>query len=228
MRRFLVGSCVALVLAGCGGGSTVARLQLQLSAEGAKRSTEITEAVQRMVESRLAALDEKGSITVETQDGKPVLVMTVDNDVVAEKLTSDLQVPLDFRLMKAVPNGQEAEVVVDKFGGFVSTGVNTTSILWATPSETKDGKGFISIMLTPAGQAELKKVFAENRGNQIAVFVRERLMSVKTVTVNDNKDTIDIDSIPSAAIAKIFADDVNVGAHVTFQSVAASGTSSSK
>ncbi len=73
------------------------------------------------------------------------------------------------------------------------------------------------IELSPQGAAILKSLGQTNEGDVIALLVRGALIS-KTVAKKDLEELI-IRNIPTPAMGEIFADDVNVGVHVTFTPV---------
>ena len=62
----------------------------------------------------------------------------------------------------------------------------------------------------------MKDLFAESEGKNIGIFIRNQLVSKLLVDTDELIDDIIITDIPTVQLANVFADDVNVGLHVTF------------
>jgi hypothetical protein len=110
-----------------------------------------------------------------------------------------------------------ADIVSEKFGAFRPTAVTEKDLDWVDAlNSDQGGKGKVVLRFTTQGGEKLKSLFLQSNGKTIGVFVRGVLMSLKKVDATDNKDSILIDGIPNADLARIFADDVNTGLHVQF------------
>jgi len=214
MKRLLPVLALSLLLAGC---STPVTLQVQLNALPT-RHQELKEAVMRVVEGRLAARKKTVSKQELTESGsKLTLTAQVSDAEGAKFLVDSLMTPFSMEIMKQVETGQ-GDIISNTHGEFKETGITTKHFDWATAGSFGD-KGNAVIEFTPDGQELLKKVFSQNRGGVIGIFVRGQLMSVKTVDKSDEQTSISIDNITTPGIARSFVDDVNVGLHVMFKPV---------
>jgi hypothetical protein len=218
MKRLLPLLSLSLLLVACGA-STV-RLGVTFDTQDATRKSELSAAIGRVVEGRMTA--KKKTVTKQeltTKDDATTLTVTVSDAEGAQLIKDGLTTPFTMEIMKQVEAGQ-GDIVSEKFGEFKATGITTQHFDWisASVATTDDGlaKGSAVISFTKEGEAMLQKVFKENRGSVIGIFVRGQLMSKKLVDTNDKQTSIAIDGIPSADLAGAFADDVNVGLHVKF------------
>jgi preprotein translocase subunit SecD len=78
----------------------------------------------------------------------------------------------------------------------------------------------VELQFTDEGKMLLSKAFADNAGKNIGIFVRGLLVSKMTISSTPLQSShIIIGGIPSAKVAEIFSEDVNVGTHLTFTPV---------
>lgn len=209
---FLLTSCAKTV-----------KFTVTFDTEDAARRTELEAAIGRIVEGRLVSKGKNIVNKAITTSGDANVLTVRVSDVEAAKLLNDgLTSPFTMAIMKQVAEGQ-GDIISEKFGEFKETGIATKHFDWVAPvlsaTDAGSSKGAVVIKLTQKGQELLKDIFAKNRGDVIAIFVRGQLMSKKLVNGKDKQDSIQIDGIPSAELAQAFADDVNVGLHATFAPV---------
>lgn len=216
MKRFL--PILMILLAGCG--SKTVTFTATFDTGDAVRRTELTAAMGRMIDGRLTARGKK-LLKLATVPGSDTMTITVHvSDAEAAKLlTESLTQTFTMEIMKQVEAGQ-GDIVSEKFGEFQETGIVTKHFDWVTAG-TMQGPagqtlGSALVQFTKEGQELLKRVFAQNRGKVIGIFVRGQLMSKKLIDKTDKQDSIAIDGIPNAELAASFTDDVNVGLHVMF------------
>ncbi|MFA6039851.1 MAG: hypothetical protein WCV62_01965 [Candidatus Peribacteraceae bacterium] len=217
-RLFSVG--VLLLLAGCTQPNTGYTITIQET--GTAHAQELRDAAVRVVERRAERLGQKLQAThVTTAGDDAVLRFALQNTAVGEVLTQELTAPFSFRVMVEASK-EEADIWHEKSeSGYKETGVTEQHISWITATATQDRtRGMALILLTPEGQTLLAQAFERNQGKQMAIFVRDVLMSRKRIGLEDKKGSIQIDNIPSPQVASIFADDVNVGLHVAFRPLA--------
>lgn len=203
------------LLAGCN--SVQARYALTFKNTTPEGAAQLKDAVIRVVEARLESQKQKlRSHAFAEENGATFLTINASDGDAVEALTQQLTAPFTMRIMKEVPAGQ-GDLHSDKHGDFAETGITEEHFDFVqVNAESSEGKGAVTIHFTPAGKELLKQVFAQNRGEVVGIFVRDQLMSKKLIAVADTQDSVAIDNIPSTQIAAIFADDVNVGLHVTF------------
>ncbi len=217
MKRFVIALPLLFLLAGC---AKTVKLSVAFDTQDAARRTALEAAVSRSVDGRMVSKGKKVIRQELTTTGETnVLTVQVSDSEAAKLLSDGLTTPFTMSIMKQVAAG-EGDVISEKFGEFKETGIETKHFDWVTTalSVTEAGvsQGSVVISFTEEGQTLLKDVFAKNRGGVIGIFVRGQLMSKKLVDAKDKQDSIQIDGIPGEELAKAFADDVNVGLHVTF------------
>ncbi|MDO8648536.1 MAG: hypothetical protein Q7R81_02010 [Candidatus Peregrinibacteria bacterium] len=215
MKRLGALLSVSLLLAACGG-STVVYYKLAIRTDTPEQRDELIAASMRVVERRLSHLaanlsDKK----VQVSDDEVTLKLEIDSSEAADALTAELIAPFSLRVMQEAPT-EKADIVVEGHGGFSETGLTQKHLQWVIAGKDEGGKGSVQLLFTPEGRTIMGKVFKENKGKSIGLFVREKLVSKLTVESAEVKDDIIITDIPSAEMAEIFADDVNVGLRVTF------------
>lgn len=219
MRRTIapiVGILVTLALAGCGNSTTTVSYTLTFDVPNPAAQQDLALAATRVIERRLDHMGEELLDKEVRAAGSDMnLVITVADPSVASLLTEELQTPLNFQIMEEAPEDQ-ADIVITGQGGFKATGVDSGSLYAAIAQEDGDGKGVITLQFSPDGRQKLSDVFRRNKGKNIGMFVRGKLTSKLLVETDTLKDDIVIRDLPSAEIARIFADDINVGLHVTF------------
>ncbi len=215
MKRFSSLLCLTLILAACGGVS--ASYDVTFQRVTADQATELGKAIERMVESRAVAMEKKMLSKKFTGDEKGgTLTIRISDEEGAHTLTELITRPFSFQLMTQAELGK-GKIKTEKHGEYNPSGLNETHVDWVKAQPPQNGYAKVTIDFTPEGKTLLQKIFAENQGKLIGVFVRESLMSVKLVNADDlTRDSIIIDNVPSAQIASAFADDVNVSVHATF------------
>ena len=202
------------ILAACGGPATVS-YRLTFDSTDPATVEELSKAAIRVAERRL---DRLGATITEQKIAKDVDGVTVElrisDAASAEALTSELTAPFDMQIM--VETTEQADITVEGFGGFKLTPVNGDDIVNILAAMNPEDKtGVVRINFTPEGLEEMRDLFRANVGKNIGLFVRGRLVSALTVESADLPNPLVIDGIPNVEMAMIFADDVNVGLHVT-------------
>jgi preprotein translocase subunit SecD len=220
MRRTLPSVLLSvLVLAGCQASAPGTYLLTYDSAVPA-RVTELSAASARVVLRRLLGMNQKVTAKDVTlsPDQKHLTVQIKDKQV-KNDLTAQLVAPFTMSVMVETADATDPKVLLNKYGAFTPTELTETYFdsVVAGESQTAKGKGAIVIRFTKEGTQKLHEVFQKNQGKTMGVFVRGNLMSKKVIDPTDTQDSILVDGVPSAELAKVFADDVNVGLHVKFK-----------
>ncbi len=203
-----------LLLTGCRGASADYTLIFDLPDED-KRS-QLASASMRIVERRLLAMGEEPlEKELRAENGETHLQLTLVNGTIKEILTEQLTALFALRFMKESAPGKG--IAVEGHGSFEETGVTEDHFLWMISSvDETTGKGRVQILFTEEGRKRMGQVFKENKGKYIGLFIRNNLVSKLLVESQELKEDIVITDIPTAELATVFADDVNVGLHVTF------------
>lgn len=215
-RTWTIAIVTGALLAGCA--STVhVDYRLTMKEEDPAKLADLSLASLRIVERRMQNLGEevRGLDITQEADG-PRLSFTTETQAAADLLEQELTTPFAFSIMRAARGKETPEIAVESHGGFLSTGINEQHLSWVSASVEPDSKGRITLHFTDEGRKLMRKMFKENVGKQIGLFVRKKLVAALQVDTAELKDDIIITGIPSAELARVFADDVNVGLHVTF------------
>lgn len=217
-NAFLVSVAAVLALAGCASGpSATYNLQIDRVTDATQRELVANQSV-KVIERRLQSM---GDILVDSNvrmggSGATVMV-TSESQEALDALAGQLQEPFDMKVMKEVASGQQAELTVEGHGGFVSTGITGADLDWVEGyKEPGKETGEVKLVFTEAGRTKMAALFKEMKGKNIGIFVRRTLVSKLFVDTDELKDDIVIRDVPSVDLAEIFAEDVNVGIHVTF------------
>lgn len=222
MRRLLLSLSSLLLLAGCGGSTTVT-YRLSLDTEGLKHATALLSTSGRIIDRRLSRMntEAKDVSLKEVGTGAALLSFSVGDSKAAAELTKELTAPFSMAFMlKSAEKPAGAKdtdgILVENQGWFTPSGITAEHLSWAEAHTGADGKSSVALTFTDAGKKLLSAFFRKNVNRTIGLFVRGQLMSAMIVTSPEIGEKIVIDGIPSPEIAGIFVDDVNVGCHVTF------------
>lgn len=219
MKRLQFALLSLLALTACGGPSTVS-YRLDMDVTGTTQVQELTEASFRVIERRLdmmgATVEDKNVVR---NGSGTVITVTTDNKDATDALTSQLAQAFDLQIMAEAAEGQTPDVTVEGHGGFVLTGISGEDLSWVLGRQVPgQDTGEVQLQFTDAGRAKMNGLFETMKGKNIGLFVRGQPVSM--LTVNDTSAMTDnaltIQAIPTPELAGIFADDVNVGTHVTF------------
>lgn len=220
MKRPLFSLASALLLVACAM-SNSASYTLDMDVTDAEKRQELGDQSLRVIERRLARMGEIPSAgDVSVTDEQATLSFTVETQEAIDQLAVELQRPFSFKVMAQTKEGEEGEIAVEGHGSFVSTPVTGDDLEWVEGyKEPGRSTGEVRLTFTEQGRTEMAGLFAGMKGNYIGIFVRDQLISKLLVDTDELKDDIVIRDIPSAELAQTFAEDVNVGLHVTFTPV---------
>lgn len=218
MKKTLLTAPLLLVfLAGCSGSSASARYGLTITLADAAKRPDLMAATLRVLERRVDALGAKLQNKSVQDADQPTVSIGVSDPKILPTLASQLTSPFTLRFMRQTRGKEKADITVEGHGGFKGTGITEKDILWVTAAkDPQSGKGVVVLEFSPSGRTLMEHVFAENKGSYVGLFVRGHLVSKLLVETDKVKDNIMIQNIPSAELAGVFADDVNVGTHVVF------------
>lgn len=219
MQRLALPLAALLLLAACG--ATKVAYRISFNTDDAEQQSALTLASLRVIERRLSRMgDQLLEQDIKTRDREVVIALNIRDKEAAATLTTELVKPFALQIMEQSPE-DGADAVVEGHGGFRAAGVSQEHLQWVEARQNgSDGKqGMVILYFTPDGRALMQKIFKKNKGKAIGVFVRGQLVSKLTVDTDKVEDDIVIQNIPSYEIARMFADDMNVGLHVTFAPV---------
>ena len=210
----LVSLTAVTLLAGCGGEEVTYVLDINVTDPG--KRAELIDAAERVVERRLETLGQrKPDVAFDVAGDTVLLMVNTESPAIQNTLTAELTAPFSMRIMNEVKEG--GDITVEGHGSFKEAGVTEEHLNWVTASkDVNPEKGRVVLEFTEEGRTAMADIFRQNKGKYIGLFVRQRLVSKLLVESDEVKDSIVITDIPSSTLAFIFADDLNVGLHVTF------------
>lgn len=216
MRRLPLLFTTLFILAACG--TTKTAYVLSFDVQDAEQQSALTLASLRVIERRLARMgDQLIEQNLQTHDEEIAIALKIRDKEASATLTAELAKPFSLDIMEQSPE-DTADTVVEGHGGFRKTDVTQEHLEWVEAREYGPEKkqGMVVLYFSPEGRTLMQKIFKKNKGKAIGIFVRNQLASKLTVDTDQVKDDIVIQGIPSYTVASIFADDINVGLHVTF------------
>lgn len=213
-RMFVIYGLSAAILAACGGPATTS-YHLTFDTQDPGDVSMLTTATVRVMQRRLDRLGAElfGQHVVQDAEGANLEITASDKGALDE-LTAEMTAPFDLDIMVATTGS--GDVAVEGYGSFAKTGVTGDDIRMVLAKAADNGVGAsVQIRFTDDGLAKMRDLFKKNVGKDLGLFVRGRLVSALTVKSAELPNPLVIDGIPDAELATIFADDVNVGIHVT-------------
>ena len=213
--RHLLLAGVLLGLGACGGTQTVTET-MTIHGVDASKTLEVLQGSEHVIVRRLAAADIRNvtAKAVPLTATTATLSITVPDNTAADKTRQILAEPFtfDLRIEKPATGSGESD--------WTATAVTGDTLDWVQViGEKQTGHIGIELQFNSVGQAALASVFKDNVGKNVGIFVRDLLVSKLKINNSAVADRIVISGIPSATVAGIFADDVNVGLHVLFTPV---------
>lgn len=220
MKRLTFSLLSLVLLTACGASSSVTyKLDMNVTDMALRQelATQSLRVMGRRLETMGVLIDDD-TTTVEAETAE--ISITAESQEALDELTTQLQKPFDFKVMREADAGETAEITVEGHGGFMSTGITGADLEWVQGREdATTKKGEVRLVFNTAGREKMADLFKDMNGKVIGLFVRNQLVSKLQVDTPELKDDIVIREIPTGELAIVFADDVNVGIHVTFTPV---------
>lgn len=215
MRTPILG--LSLLLVACAAAPSFSQtFNLTVSEQDPTRREAAIEAAARVIDRRLQSLGEKMTDhTVAPTDAGATMMVSATSQEALLLTADELEKPFELSFMLEAPEAT-ADIVVTGHGGFSETGITEDDIDWTTSETQPNGKARVGLEFTPEGKAKMEKLYTENAGKAVGLFIRGKLVSKLIVEEGAWQDRVVISDIPSVEIADTFSDDVNVGISVTF------------
>lgn len=212
-RTSLLIGTFLMLLSACGSEVT-SSYTLTIKTTDATKTTTLLEGVERVLTRKFAASGiEDATITVvPTSPTTATLTLMFKENAGADEAQRIIADPftLDFRLEKPGAVSEEA-------AEWEPAGIDGSHIEWVQAiGNRQTGEIGVEITFTDEGKKLLADTFRGRSGRNIGIFVKDILVSKLKITSEKLDDRIVIGGVPNAAIAEVFADDVNVGLHVRF------------
>ncbi|OGJ69037.1 hypothetical protein A3J34_05125 [Candidatus Peribacteria bacterium RIFCSPLOWO2_02_FULL_51_10] len=161
-----------LLLAACSSKSEIV-YEMGLKTRSPARAMKLIQASERMMIRRLAATDVKNSLVtaVPTGFGSGKLTVKVADKKAAETVRRILEepFPFDIRLEKTGTGKELSE--------YAPAGIEGIDLEWIEVVESSTGQIGVELFFTPEGRAKLEKIFKDNEGKNMGIFVRDILVS---------------------------------------------------
>lgn len=213
IKKAIIAGSLILALAGCGSRQAMT-YTATIDEGGSARVMELIQASERVLKRRLAGAQVQGSIVsvVPTGGSNAVVNLKLPNAAAGEVAERILADPFTFEIR--VDGGVKTDTGE---ADWKSTGIDGAMLSWIQPVHLTDtGELGVELQFTPAGRKAVEGMFKSNKGKDIGIFVRDLMVSKLRINADKPGESIIISGIPSAKVAEIFADDVNVGLHVAF------------
>jgi preprotein translocase subunit SecD len=221
MKRLFPLAFAVLLLSACGETPTISfQADVTGVAGQVQRQTVLSQSL-NVLERRLAAMGEAPlEKLIEPSGSGAIVTVGAEHQEALDALSDSVQQPFDLRVMAQVADGEPAEVTVENQGGFISTGITGDDLDWVEAGKEPDSDlGAVRLVFSEEGRTKMADLFKSMKGKNIGIFVRGQLISLLQVETDVLEDDIVIRQIPNLELAQVFAEDVNVGIHVTFTPV---------
>lgn len=220
MKQLLFSAAFVLLITACGGTPTTLSYDVTFTTDNASRMTDLSLATRHVIERRLSRLNGNlldYDIDYDEETKETSIEVKVDNNKAALVLNEEMIAPFTFEVRYFVEQYEEGDINVEGVGSFRATGIQKENVDWVIGKTTEPplNRGLVMIGFTDESVESMQELFTEQAGNTIGLFVRDRLTAAVQITDEFEKVLV-IEGLPSGEIAKIFADDMNVGIHMTF------------
>ncbi len=216
IRTILLAAASATTLAACVSSTPVAlRYDIVFTDLPAGMADTMPEAVTNVIGGRLGSLGVTPTdLQVEPSGSGAIATVTVPAGA-ADELTAQLTAPYTLRFLRQTGTGETVAVTVAKYGDFSESGLNESHVTWVEAGVDAEGLGAVTITFNEPGHQLLESLAETDTSRQYGLFAKGRLISLFTMQADFGGDIV-LNKIPSAEMAAVFADDVNVGLHAVF------------
>lgn len=203
-------------MAGCGGAASPLRYHAVMTVEDATKMPILFDVIERVLLRKFAALDVKQPEITIIPEGKDSAIVSIevassDDQKTVENIMTDT-FSFDMRLDMGTETVDGVETTK-----WESAGVDGSMLNWVQAvGNRQTSQVNLELSFDETGKAKLQELAKTQKGKRLGIFVRDVLVSVLQIESGSFADVVVIGGIPSATVAEIFADDVNVGLHVTF------------
>lgn len=216
IRSILLVAASAATLAACTSSAPVAlRYDITYKDLPAGAEEVMPEAITNVIGGRLGSMGVMPTdLKVEPSGSGAVATVTVPSGA-ADEVTTQLTAPYTLRFLRQTGTGETVTVNVARYGDFSESGLNETHVTWVEAGVDAEGLGQVTITFNEPGHQLLASLAETDAGRQYGLFAKGRLISLFTMQADFGGDIV-LNKIPSAEMAAVFADDVDVGLHTVF------------
>lgn len=224
MKKLLLPALFALCITACGADTpTTLTYNVSFDTENTDRMNDLSLATRKVIERRLARIDGRlfdYDVKYNEETEETTIEVVVDSPESADVINAEMVAPFTFEFRTLVDEGQQtdSDIPVENMGYFRATGITKDDIDWVIgeTTDTPEKTGRVLIGFNEAGIPKAKTLFTENEDVTIGIFARDRLIAAIPNPPKDFEQVIAIEGLPTGELAKVFADDMNVGIHMTF------------
>ena len=220
MKKTSLIAVLAVLITACSSVATVLTYSVTFTTENPGRMTDLSLATRHVVERRLARLGGDlidYDIDFDKESQVATIGLEVDNAKAAKALNKEMVTPFTFEVRYLADEFVEGDIQVEGAGSYRATGITKDDVDWVIGESIEPilDRGRVLIGFTDEGAPKVQKLFEEQAGNTIGLFVRGRLTAAVQIQDTFEKVLV-IEGLPSSEIANVFADDMNVGIHMVF------------
>jgi preprotein translocase subunit SecD len=192
---------------------------MSINAPDSSKAMTLIQASEHMVTRRLAAasVQDPRVAAIPEGTGSAVLTLKLSNADAVQAAERILAEPFSFDIR--LEKEKKAPADNTEQSEWIPTNLTGTDIEWVEAVRDSEGNVAVELRFTTAGRAALSSIFSANKGKNAGIFVRDLLVSKLKIPSEAMGDHVIISGIPSAKVAEIFADDVNVGLRVSFSPI---------
>lgn len=220
MKKLLTPALFALLITACGGTPTTLSYNVTFTTDNTDRMNDLSLATRHVIERRLGRLEGNlldYDVAYDKETSVTMIDVKVDSSKAAKVLNEEMTAPFTFEVRYLVTEPTDGDIEAEGVGYFRASGIDKSDVDWVFGETINPplNRGRVTIGFIDESTEKMQTLFTEQEGNTIGLFVRNRLTAAVQIS-NDFEKLLVIDGLPSGEIAKIFADDMNVGIHMTF------------
>lgn len=220
MKKYLLTAFLAALVTACGPQPGTLSYSVEFDTESQDLMAALTLALRGVTERHLASLEANlidYDVRHTQETGETTVEIEIDDSDAIDALNTRLTDSLQFEIRYLADDQQEDDIAVEGTGNFRATGVDGEDVDWVF-GDAMDGplnQGKLTIGFTEAGAKEMKTLFETRNEGTIGIFVRGQVVAILKINDEEFTQVIEIPGVPSADLAKVVADDMNVGIHMT-------------
>lgn len=220
MKKLLLPTLFALVISGCGNSASIS-MDVEFTTTSNDDRAELVLATKNVVERRLGRLESElldFDVTY-GEDATAVIGIAGTNPDAIDQLLAEMINPFVVEIRIQADQHEEGDIETEGLGNFRSLGITKEDMTWVKGRAMEGSPlnhGEIMLQFTEEGTAKMNTLFSEHVGENIGLFIRNQLAANFAISQDSFGGAITIPNVPSAEIAQIFADDMNVGINMTF------------
>jgi hypothetical protein len=220
MKKLLLPTLFALVLSGCGSSTSIS-MDVQFTTSGNDDRAKLVLAAKHITERRLEQLESELSDFDVTygEDATAVIAISGSDADAMQELLARMTEPFTVEIRLKTELHEEGDIAVEGLGSFRDIDIHKRDMKWVLSRAMEASPlnhGEIMIQFTEDGTEKMDALFSEHSGEGIGLFIRNQLAANFAINQDSFGGAITIPNVPSAELAQIFADDMNVGINMTF------------